>query len=307
MSRSVKALQIGLTANKIINQVETGEIHSIFDRTFNLILEDNLVGIAQKDVTQTPINIVTSISSKESMSSLGLKKGKRVKVIEDQIIIRNVLNISLEEAVIWRPRTRVESHLDFDSIRRNVDLAKRVSKRKIKTDGLGQLLNSLESILVGEEINSNDLNRVTEKAIPSITQLVRGVRENDLRIVKSSARKLIGLGPGLSPSADDMLSGFMLAKWWIANSLDKRNVNRVRELNEAITDSKDRTTLVSQQLLVHGARGETNKAIEEFLEAILSGNKSSIESSVERVMSIGETSGVDTMLGLLMGLELSLD
>ncbi|MDI6884288.1 MAG: DUF2877 domain-containing protein, partial [Hadesarchaea archaeon] len=109
-----------------------------------------------------------------------------------------------------------------------------------------------------------------------------------------------GLGPGLSPSADDMLSGFISALGWVSRSLN-RGVDRVDKVNGAIVSQAGGTNLLSRQLLEHAARGEVNERLGELLEALLAGPASGINPLVERVMKIGETSGIDMMVGLLLG------
>lgn len=305
MPRFVKTTFIGLAAYDALKRSVAGEVHSVFERTFNIMIADRLVGIARSDVARSPINVITDVRPSESMPSLGVRKGMQVRQVSDRMLVGDVLEISLESVELWRPRTRAERHIDFEIVGRNLELAKRLAVGKSGREGLGQLLHHVDEIASGIVPHVSDSNQVIEAALPHLVNLVKSVRAGDMRGVEESAQKLVGLGPGLSPSADDALAGFMAAHRWIANSLG-RGLDRVRVMNEAIVGQRGKTTLMSQQLLEHAAIGETNEAVEEFLESILVGTAADVKAGLERVSRIGETSGIDTAVGVLLGLNLCL-
>ncbi|KXB01291.1 hypothetical protein AKJ44_02695 [candidate division MSBL1 archaeon SCGC-AAA261F17] len=305
MERLVKATLIGSSAHEAL-ECESGEVHSIFERTFNILLGDKLVGIARSGVTPSPINIITDIPSDENMSALGIDEQMTVRREDNRLSVNDVLKISLESAEIWRPKTGAEGYIDFELTGRNLELAKRLAADKSRSGGLGQLLPSIGDVALGKTPQISDLNQVARKALPQIVGLVKSSRARDVTRVREYGQNLIGLGQGLSPSADDMLSGSMVARWWVANSLSG-NLSRVKAENEAIIDSAEKTTLMSQQLLRHAAKGEVNEAVESLLGAILTGTAADVGAGVERVFAIGETSGIDMMVGLLLGLEVGLE
>jgi hypothetical protein len=303
--RFVKANFIGPAAREALERDVSGKVHSIFERAFNIMINGKLVGIARNDVARSPINVITDVCSSESMSSLGVHEEMQVRSGGDRVLVGDVLEISLEDAELWRPRTRAEGHIDFEIVGRNLELAKRLAARKNEREGLGQLLPHVDEIASELVPHISDPNQVVEAALAHLVNLIKSVRANDVQDIEQSARKLIGLGPGLSPSADDTLAGFMAACWWVANSLG-RELDRVREINKTIVGRKGGTTSMSQQLLEHAAIGKTNEAVGEFIESILVGTAADVKSGVERVLEIGETSGTDTAVGVLLGLNLSL-
>jgi hypothetical protein len=284
----------------------SGEVHSIFERAFNILVGGELVGVARSDVPRSPINLVTDIPSSESMFSLDIGRGIQVRKVGGLMLIGDVLEISLENAELWRPKTRAERCLSPELIKRNLELAKRLAANKGKREGLGQLLPLVDEIAAGKMPRAPDLNISAKAVLPGLVDLVKAVRSGNVGGVKGAARKLIGLGPGLSPSADDALSGFTASLWWVSHSLG-RGINSVKRINETISSCSGTTTLLSQQLLRHAAKGETNERVEGLLEAILAGTASDVEKGVEGVMQIGETSGTDTMVGLLLGVQLGLE
>ena len=306
MKHYAKAAFIGPAAFEALKKDAIGEVHSVFERTFNILIEGELVGIARSGISRSPINLITDIPPSESMSSLGVCKGMRVRRVGDQVLVGEVLEISLKDVELWRPKTRAERCLDPKLIKCNLELAKRLAANKGGREGLGQLLKHVDEIVVGRRPQTSDLNAVARTALSRLIDLIKATKSENVEGVKEAARKLIGLGPGLSPSADDTLSGFTAALWWISHSLGK-GIDRVKKINETVARSSDTTTLLSQQLLRHAAKGETNERVGELLDAILAGARPDIEKWVEEVLKIGETSGVDMMVGLLLGLEIGLE
>jgi len=304
--RRVRAISIGPATSEALRGGVSGEVHSIFERAFNILIGGELVGVARSGVSRSPINLVTDIPTSESMPSLGVRKGMQVQKVGGLLLIGDVLEISLEGAELWQPKTRAERCLGPELIKRNLELAKRLAANKSGREGLGQLLPNVEEIVSGIVPHVSYSNQVIEVALPHLVNLVKSVRAGDVRGVEESAQKLVGLGPGLSPSADDALSGFTASLWWVSHSLN-RGINSVKGINETIVSCSGTTTLLSQQLLRHAAKGETNERVGGLLEAILAGTTSDVEKGVEEVLQIGETSGIDIMVGLLLGVQLGLE
>jgi len=305
LSRCVRATSVAPAVSDALKRNSVGEIHSVFERTFNILIGEELVGVAQSGVSPSPINLITDIPSGETMQALGIKKGMPVQVIGNRVLVGEVLEISLEGAELWRPKTRAEGCLSPELIRRNLGLVTQHAVDKTKRGGLGQLLPHIDQIAVGDAPRISGLNAVAEAVLPRLVDLVSAVGLGDVEKVEAAARKLVGLGPGLSPSADDALAGFTATLWWISHSLGK-NVGQMERINATIAGCASVTTLLSQQLLKHAAKGETNERVGDLLESILAGPAEAIERRVERVLEIGETSGIDTMVGLLLGLNLGL-
>jgi len=299
------AALIGPAAFEALKKDATGEVHSVFERTFNILIGRELVGIARSGISRSPINLITDIPSTESMPSLGVRKEMQVRRVSDRVLVGEVLEISLEGAQLWQPKTRAERCLSPELIKRNLELAKRLAASEGGREGLGQLLTHVDEIAAGKMPQTFGLNIVAKAVLPRLIDLINATKSENVEGVKRAAQKLIGLGPGLSPSADDALSGLMAALWWVSHSLNK-DIDRVKKINETVVSCSNKTTLLSQQLLKHAAKGETNERVGELLEAILAGADLNVESGIKEVLKIGETSGIDTVVGVLVGLGLFL-
>lgn len=306
MPRVINAKFMGPTAKELLGRNITGEIHSAFERVFNIKFNDTLVGIARNDVYRSQINMITDVSTDESMTSLGVRRGVRARIGKNRIIIGSTLKVSVTGTKIWQPSTSVHTPSNPKIISRNLEEVKRKMSSRNIDEGLGQLLGHIDDILEDGISGTYNLNQVAKKALPSIDKLAKGALERNPEKLKDASKGLIGLGLGLTPSGDDMLAGFMIARWWITNSFGTK-LNQVKEENTSIKrQMEDKTTLFSKQHLRYAAKGETNEAVENFLKAILKDQMSNINLHIDHVIGMGETSGTDTMFGLLLGLETAL-
>ncbi len=107
---------------------------------------------------------------------------------------------------------------------------------------------------------------------------------------------LIGLGIGLTPSCDDMLSG-MSALFHLTDTGQVFN----RALAEFLQDKGDLvTTLVSKSLLADVACGHINETLYSVIRSIIEG-KDDIEKNALELIEVGSSSGSETCEGILMG------
>jgi hypothetical protein len=143
-----------------------------------------------------------------------------------------------------------------------------------------------------------------------------------------SARSLIGLGQGLTPSGDDFLSGFMLAVIYSYIYLESRSradstgekdapdpadkaVYPVVDISALvdgflyfIRSNASKTHIISRQMLKAAALGEGPKALTDLLECIFSCGieKKRLADAALRVFSIGSTSGTYMVWGIYTAL-----
>jgi hypothetical protein len=204
------------------------------------------------------------------------------------------------------PKTGVEPPSGVKAILEALESVEKSAIEGAAGGGFGKMLPYLDAGLEEGKVSKfPELDHITAVAMPRVFRLARAALSDELEVVKSCSRSLIGLGVGLSPSADDLLAGFMSALWWICKSLG-RGMELARNVNRAIVTDITGTTLVSQQVLRCTSVGETNEAVEGLLESVLRGQTQEAKGRVEEVLAIGETSGADTVVGVLLGFKVGL-
>ena len=126
----------------------------------------------------------------------------------------------------------------------------------------------------------------------------------DAAQILEATRHLIGLGPGLTPSGDDFLVGCLRGLW-----LTRRNAPGVGQmldrLREALWPTLDaRTTRVSAEFIRYALDGAFAEVLDQAALALLApSHPQVVQSAITGLLAQGDTSGTDTMVGLLTCLE----
>lgn len=121
--------------------------------------------------------------------------------------------------------------------------------------------------------------------------------------VVTAAERLVGLGPGLTPSGDDVLAGLMVTLRHLgAATGSARAVDLAGWLGATATfDARTRTTPISATLLHCAARGEACPEVLAVLRALA--GRQPLEPALRRLCELGHTSGADLAQGIAIGLE----
>ncbi|MBA8953595.1 DUF2877 domain-containing protein [Actinomadura namibiensis] len=124
----------------------------------------------------------------------------------------------------------------------------------------------------------------------------------DLAGAVEAAERVVGLGPGLTPSGDDVLAGLLVTLRLLGHAVPggRRAVWLADWLGAAVTaDADARTTAVSATLLHCAAAGETASEVAAVLRAAAGREEAS--PAVRRLLAVGHTSGADLAEGVLAG------
>ncbi|HEV2581434.1 MAG TPA: DUF2877 domain-containing protein, partial [Ktedonobacteraceae bacterium] len=126
----------------------------------------------------------------------------------------------------------------------------------------------------------------------------------DIAGVDEATRGLAGLGPGLTPSGDDTLAGFISIMALLSPQLSADGAFREHMARTIAAIAGPRTTVLSAVLLAHAAFGEVAEQLSTLLLALsLSAEASEIVlNAADRALAFGASSGGDTLLGVLLGL-----
>jgi hypothetical protein len=181
--------------------------------------------------------------------------------IPDHQLILGDLIINTKQARIWSPRP------DWERLHQN-----------------------RENILSKLESSSH------QPAIPKLLlhDLSSALANADLPSATVSAKQLAGLGAGLTPAGDDFLMGAMYAAWIV----HPHEVAATLTRQMAIVASP-LTTSLSAAWLMSAGRGEAGILWHAFFDSLISTDESRIQSSINKILDMGETSGADALAGFV--------
>ena len=124
----------------------------------------------------------------------------------------------------------------------------------------------------------------------------------DLASAAEIAESLVGLGPGLTPSGDSMISGLLLALRLLggATAGGTKAVWLADWLGAAVTCyAEQRTTALAATLLHCAARGQAAEEVSAVLRAF-AGQKP-VEPAARRLLTAGRATGAELTWGLIAG------
>lgn len=159
------------------------------------------------------------------------------------------------------------------------------------SDGLAPLLRPDDSARSGGSLP-------IERAQPAISTLSAWLGgDTPRRPPRESVEKLIGLGPGLTPSGDDFLGGAM-----IALSMSGYAESAAALAGPALAAARDGTNRISQAHLRAAARGLGADALHRGIDALARGDGKSLAEALQGLDAIGHSSGWDALAGAVWAL-----
>jgi Protein of unknown function (DUF2877) len=119
-----------------------------------------------------------------------------------------------------------------------------------------------------------------------------------------ATRRLVGLGPGLTPSGDDFLVG-CLSGLRLIRQHEQAVFQLLERWRDALLPEIDaRTTRVGAAFIRYALHGAFAEVLDQAaLSLVAPAQPPVVQSAVGRLLAQGETSGSDTTRGLLTGLE----
>ncbi|HUF38851.1 MAG TPA: DUF2877 domain-containing protein [Anaerolineales bacterium] len=119
----------------------------------------------------------------------------------------------------------------------------------------------------------------------------------DQEALRAYAVSLAGLGPGLTPSGDDVLVG-------LAHAFFVRfEAEAAAGFAGIIAETAARTTTLSAAWLRAAAVGEAGNLCHLLVAAAAAGDETGLRDAVRRILATGHTSGADALAGFTTGLK----
>lgn len=310
-------------AERLVRDAAELRVHSLFERALNLVTPSGeLVGLVGPRAGNGPATIVLAELSGLGLDRRGLRPNDLVRARPGRLSIGGRLEVDLGVVRRWEPwPTRVA--VAPDELRARLARAEHIACVEAPDGGLAPLLPHL-AVLASDDDASMPagLDPLGRAAWTALRALLPPWARGDAVAVGEAATKLVGLGPGLTPSGDDLLAGLLVgttrARGAVPTALGRA----------CLAAARGRTTDIALARIGHAARG----AIEEVQEAVIAqvggtgdgeggmedvrpptsaapsaardGDRA-LEVAVARATRWGHTSGVDTLVGLFLALRTS--
>jgi hypothetical protein len=259
VSQTVPAVCVGPAVD--LERTDCGTVHSVFAHAVNLLVRGDLWTLLAESRGDLPFGIRVGLTN---FDALGLFSGDRVSVRVGFVGIGSRLVVDCRAALRWAP----------------------ACGEGIKPGLKGRLALIANAVCHRSWYGSAEIAHALRYAMRHKTGL------------GELLANVVGLGPGATPSGDDVLVG-VLAVLTSPHS-GKAGTTAAAALGKALVPLLPTTTDVSGHLLRQATRGLFSRDLSELIAALL-GAPSVQEMGAKtcRILESGVTSGADTCEGLL--------
>lgn len=252
-----------------IGKTYAGFVMQVFDQAIN-VLGDGPLWIIGPSKGPQPLGIRVNLLPDSRKGDPVLKDNNVVKI--------GKYEIDLADAKIWSTSTLALININKETYNKVVFWARRYILRPEYIDAL------INGVFV--------LHNLDELVIERMRQLiVDATKGTGFELAKS----MIGLGTGLTPSADDALIGMMASL---------KGSDHFAKLAKIVKDNLEKTNSVSQGYLRCGAIGEFGYEAAGVIKACR--DAGDLEFSIKAASKVGHSSGSFFMLGFISGLKIRL-
>lgn len=285
-----------------------GTVHSVFNRVCNITFDNwPIVSLINESLPIKPMAVSLKFIDYISFHKLKILAGQRVIYRNDMLSIPETgfnLNLGSATAIECTPK------FDFNTAAIS-NVRDNIRKFRLTLDmgnsrGLLPVVCDFEE-LIGEKNKIFPQNPYSQFAFPRIKKLILSINQEDPEQITEAGREAAGIGPGLTPSSDDMLTGLMISFIYAGHYYNWEK-GRAQDINSAILKgAKGRTTQLSYEMMSFAVRGEVTKNIHQLMKCIYTNSNEEIFKSILDVMNYGETSGSDLLAGIYIGSKVCMD
>ena len=281
----LEIVEIGPVARRALAPGAAGEVRAVFERSFYAVLDGQWICFGPRALGAGPLNALYAPGPAEGWCGL-LAAGEPAHVMGHEIRIGE-FGFGFGSAADWNPAGSATA--DRQALAAGLRALDAVLAGLMPQDGLAVLM---RPAIRRESLPA--LARAAEGAVRRLGDLVRAVPATGTIPDFAPLSPLLGLGPGLTPSGDDVIGGALVA----LRRLGRADLaDAIRTWLETVTD---RTNDVSLAHLRAAAEGCGAAALHEILDDLLHGRAADLPPALAAIGSIGHTSGWDALAGAVV-------
>lgn len=275
-----------------------GTVHSSFSSALNLAAGDELYTLLSCEKPLHPHSAV--LGQPVSFERYGIARGTPITLCDGVLAVGDILEIDIraakEENLFIHSRIR---HAAPGGYAARMDaLAQCVCRFGNAPESLAPLMGMAAPR--GAAVPGLPANRWCGFLLPRVARLQGGIRDGRLDGWRAVGKSLAGCGPGLTPSSDDMLVGF-IAVMHVAALHRPEWLAPCRELAGGAVGA---TGDISAACLKNAGKGLFSDDVLALAESLFAGGSpAGIAQAAQRVAAFGSTSGLDILTGVWFGLQ----
>mgnify|MGYP003933688189 FL=1 len=282
---------IGSVAYNLLSQENDAILFSIISRgIFIKFCNDKMIFLSFENY-RGPI---TANLPMDQLDFPELHQEDRIEILKGKLWFPDSkITISCDNAEIWHPIQIIKqppSDINRKSLIREFAIA---TNQQIKPGRQS----SLHPTLLDYSMGMNHLPDLVSGIRKSVNNLREHFKRGESKELLRDLYSFLGLGNGLTPSGDDFVLGFFLSlNRWSSALQTKLDLS---VLNQSIIEAAyHETTTISANLIECACSGLADERLIKAVDFLAVGN-SSIPEVLEVILSWGNSSGVDALVGMM--------
>ena len=269
----------------------------VTSRGFFLLTKSNRMLFLTADSLPGPVNLILTAFPEAVRAGL---MGAEVECSPDTLYFpQNSFQINLKNAKTWQPPELTKK---VQSAHEQSKQIKSVFHAILKSEREATFLPLLKWI-VTPKLQPNTSNHQFTEFIQKAADLQRHVRKNEPTEAGRILDSFLGYGPGLTPSGDDFVWGFLAAlNRWQAVLCPQFEVRRLNEM--ILPNAQQKTSCLSATLIECAAHGWADANMLTVLDWLFTG-EGSVDDVAKKILAYGSSSGVDAVAGMLAAIKTS--
>ncbi|MBO9626989.1 MAG: DUF2877 domain-containing protein [Microbacterium sp.] len=279
-----------------------GAVHSVHDRVVNLRIGDGLIALADDVLDDAPCTVRMPFHMLPRVL-----QGAEARVGADGILVDADgcrLHARLHGDRGWTPPPASGGRVPVDAIDAAMTVLDRYRGLPLQTD-LGRASAALLDAGIAELHRTAAIllsaHAASAAMAPSASRPATPHDSAAADHVAMAARRLVGLGEGLTPSGDDILTGLAFLSARPALGLDAMRA----PLRTVIGSAGPATSLLSVTTMRAAVEGRGRARLHDLADAVEAGDLRAVEGSAARILEIGHSSGADILTGIRLALDLA--
>jgi len=304
--RRIQVVSLGSMALSCLFRTREWQVIATFKRSFYCRdNRDNIICIGQEEIGKGPFTLLCSADSFWPGSSLSATSSLRVR--KNQLLLEgDGLIFDLHGASVWRKSLSAIS-TSGESLLSDISWIARKAVCDAPPESLGMVVSKVFPLKVHKLRRQSSL--LTDALHDRFSEVISRVRHLPVLLpggqlnnsLAEEFSRLIGLGPGLTPSGDDFLAGIVMGLFKMGKQDEAASL--AHYFHGAARGRVSEISLTFYRALAEGLVAEPYY---HLLEAIGRGDSRELDSLVKRVSLLGGTSGWDTIAGIVFGITLGL-
>jgi hypothetical protein len=286
-SEMIKISRMTTPVHNLLKSEEAiGMVHSVFERSLNVILRERLVHIQWERELKSPFSLQLNGASIGGFQKT-LKEGDPVFKEDRWLRVGDaaVIEYAPEELELYHPRIRFAQEISESRLYQISAVLGQEVQSLLRITSPLCYMSQVEAIVMAQ----------THKLLENLK-----TPHTHLHLINEFTGKLIGLGPGLTPFGDDLLVAILCALVSFRSN-SKAIQDFFKHFRYAILIHLNKTCLISREFLRYAVNGFFSEKLNHLMNHLLF--RPFDEEKIREVIRWGFDFGATSWIGTLMGVD----